>query len=403
MWLPANQSNNVLALLGSLWSRTHPGRHVLLRIVQANLELQLQQRQDLEETVSCLSRYDIPVYHTENWIPVRICSEVGTTGCVCTLPEGVVEVPILQNRIASPSVVLFDGLDYSVRAGMLVFKRSPFSDAAIPQSSEIRPGAAAIREITLWAYKAKIDRKHVLQQFGAIAELPQPRNIPAETYKQLVNAVIDVMTRGTSTAAVKAAVALLHGVPVTTSPVEVVQDVCEAHTGPLVLTDVNVYRLPSWASAAVCKGQRLPRGTPLVDACVIVDPHRCDSIDIKEIAVPASMLPSGIHTPLTFVNNDVPLQRSPLRFSLGGRDSAKNCFWKQTDVEVLEKLLTDVNGNLPMTINPMKFLMRHILSGNCMVILKRPQCPRPIVPMDAFLRKIVPPPIAVLTATLPEN
>ena len=137
---------DILAMLGSLWSRTYTDRNVLLRVVQANLELHKQHHQDLEEAVACLSRQNSPIYHTENWTPIHLQREVAVE-CSWAIPEGIVGAPVLQNRIASPSVILFEGLDYHVTAGKIGFKTSPFSNIEIPQTAEIRPGGVPVRAI----------------------------------------------------------------------------------------------------------------------------------------------------------------------------------------------------------------------------------------------------------------
>ena len=69
---PWDRPRNLLATLGSFWSETYSGRDQIESIVRAKGQIENQTVQDLLETTVALSRYTVPIFHRDNWYPLRL-------------------------------------------------------------------------------------------------------------------------------------------------------------------------------------------------------------------------------------------------------------------------------------------------------------------------------------------
>ena len=65
-----DRSRNLIAALGSFWARTYEASDQVHSYVLGTAQLANQTYQNLVETVEALSRFDIPLFHTETLAPV---------------------------------------------------------------------------------------------------------------------------------------------------------------------------------------------------------------------------------------------------------------------------------------------------------------------------------------------
>ena len=209
-----DRPEKVRSLLGSFWDHAYEGRELLKWLIRANLELERQRHQDLNEIAACVGRKTVPLYHTENWMPITLRQSAMRADLTWDLPAGVVAVPMLQNRMTNPSLVWIAGQEYVIEGAKLIFRQDPFQSPLLPQAVEIRPEGQRDQEVVLWAFKAQMDHEYVFKHFGCVLDDRQPTS---QGYKDRINAIMDIMVRGSSTAALRAIVAMIHGIPVTLS------------------------------------------------------------------------------------------------------------------------------------------------------------------------------------------
>ena len=62
-----DDAGKLISALGSFWSRTYSAKDQLRAYGQAAGRIVAQTELNLSEAVDALSRYDVPVFHTENW------------------------------------------------------------------------------------------------------------------------------------------------------------------------------------------------------------------------------------------------------------------------------------------------------------------------------------------------
>ncbi|GAG50762.1 unnamed protein product, partial [marine sediment metagenome] len=192
---------DVLAMLGSFWAFECEDRGLLAAAVTANLVLLEQQHQNIDELIACQDRHSVPLYHTEHWLPIVLAEADGLEGYGWELPEAVIWLPSLQNRITEPSLTWRDGSDYVIENGKLVLTSDPFDNPLLPVSGG---------EIVLWAQRAQLQCTYMRDYYAPAIELPVMS--PAQ-YKRCVNAIIDISMYGPSVTAVHVAIQAFHGLP----------------------------------------------------------------------------------------------------------------------------------------------------------------------------------------------
>lgn len=245
--------NKLLALLGNLWSKNY-AQPANLTTAECNLDLFEQERIDLQEMLACVNRHKIPLWHNELWVPLHI-----QEGRTAELPANLVALPLLTNRITSPSLVWHAGIDYELQRSNekteIVFKLSPFDEALLPSIGEI--GA---REVFLWGYAGKFDFQYLFEHLGIILDLKLPTS---QQYKDTLNIICDILSFGTSLGRLEALLNVVLGVPVAQTDGEAVEGLYFDRRGPFVATSQNIYRLPENATDAIVRGRRLVRGEPV--------------------------------------------------------------------------------------------------------------------------------------------
>ena len=287
-----DRSRNLIAALGSFWSRLYTGVDQVHSYVDATAHVANQTYQNLIETIESLSRFDIPLLHTEKLTPVVLKksernsarttiarfdrdSGVNFSGGLqfdaananapffsFPLPAELVDAAQFFNRITFPTGVLSKNLDFliDVERGALIFAADPFENPVFTK----RPAAGTTddEELTLWAFCGKFDYNNVFNQFAYAVSI---KLRTSQGYKDLTNAVISGLVAGGATAAIlDAAIAAICGVPISTGPDEVVERVDNDARGLLIITDKAVYRFPETAVPRVEVEQRVTAGTPLV-------------------------------------------------------------------------------------------------------------------------------------------
>lgn len=291
-----DRSRNLIAALGSFWARTYTGVDQVHSYAVATAQIVNQTYQNLIETIEALSRFDVPLFHTETLTPVVLKkSERNATSTTITqfdrgvstfnsdlrfdvppdtevfsfpLPAGLTDVMQLFNRITFPTGMLIKNSDFliDVDRGAIVFAKDPFENPVFTKRPA--PNNADDEELTLWGFCGQFDYNTVFNQFAYAVGI---KLRTSQAYKDLTNAVISGLVSGGATAAIlDAAIAAICGVPVSVGPVETVELVDNDARGLLIVTDKAVYRFAESAVPRVEVGQTLHAGSPLVHG---VDVH----------------------------------------------------------------------------------------------------------------------------------
>lgn len=331
-----DRPRNLLAVLGSFWTRTFREQNQLTTYARAAALQHEQLYLDLVEAAACVSRVKIPVFHRENWYRLTIKqSETNTTeaslarygddGLVFAeddllygvppagveytylLPETLVRASTIMNRLTEPSVVLHDTTDFvlDVRRRALTFRQNPFDNELLPRRPVYENGEVVDYELDLWVFRGEFDWQYAYEHFGYQLGLQMQSS---QGYKDLLNALFDALVLGASDRALEAAFAAMTGVPLVqelTETVEFVAEGCEAVT---IVTDRHAYKFHPNAVPVVALGDVVHAGDPLVDALTFYELNRgVTPDDLRALAVGPGFLANCYHGDLVFENKTVSL------------------------------------------------------------------------------------------------
>lgn len=437
----------LLSLLGSFWATAYQG-NALLRDLAGTAGLLAQQSHlHLLELVRSVSRYTVPIFHQDNWHGLHILeSELNTDSGLLekystpasvsyiattdqhyneispqpfysvTKPEGLENVQVIFNRLTSPSVELIKDIDFQLKTSVITLRNNPFDNPLIPKRDVLDSrGAIVDRECVLWLYRGQWDWQTVYEQFGYALQLQLKSS---EGYRNFVNAIFDAFVEGTSVRTQQQALAAVFGIPLVVEATETVKHVVSDTNHLNVITDAHVYQFPTTATTVVTVGDTLQAGDPLTDLMQVFEFNRGAPVtaeDIPALTTGSGLLAWGYWGDLTWDNKEVDIQveldvdgYTKISWELGGFPFDVEKFWEDIHAkgvaagETLAMLL-DIRENptgqptaasLPVTVNPLQFLIDNLLRGNAYVVKIRPgsqlRNQLAFVPV-AQLRKIQPP------------
>lgn len=313
-----DRSRNMIAALGSFWSRLYEASDQVESYVTGTALLANQTYLNLLEVVAATSRYNTPLFHTEYIAPVVLRRSEQNSALTATaqfdattaqfdgslffdvpentqlfsfpLPAKLVDVMQVFNRITFPTAVLVKNTDFVIDQNRraIVFNKNPFEDPAFLKRP-ITDAPEPDEEITLWAFRGQFDYDFVFEQFAYAVGL---RLRTSQGYKDLTNAIISGLVEGGATAGViDTAFAAMCGLPVSLEPKETVEVVEYDARGLIIATDKNVYRFPETAVPRVTPEQVIHAGTQLVTAIEITE------FFIGNAYLPAAAAPDAICCP----------------------------------------------------------------------------------------------------------
>jgi len=286
-----DRSRNLIAALGSFWARTYTGVDQVHSYVDATAHVANQTYHNLLETIESLSRFDVPLFHTEKLSPLvlkksernsarttiarfdrgnevfnnnnlRFDTAADVPFFSFPLPSALVDVTQLFNRITFPTGVLVKNVDFLIdlERGAIIFVKDPFDNPVFTKRPATDSGDD--EELTLWSFCGQFDYDNVFNQFAYAVGI---KLRTSQGYKDLTNAVISGLVEGGATAAViDSAISAICGLPISVGPVETVERVDNDYRGLLIVTDKAVYRFPENAVPRVEVEQTITAGTPLV-------------------------------------------------------------------------------------------------------------------------------------------
>lgn len=431
----------LLGLLGSLWSETYQGNFLLESLLYARGRIEQQVQNDFEALLGSVSRFRISPVHFIDWYPLQILESqldqaeaelshfddgvtvydqgaaydtpLPDTFFVWAAPAGLADAPIIHDGITKATLAWVRGVDYELHDEAIWFLKNPFDSGFLIQEI-FQDGALVDRQATVWIYRSSWNRDDIYRQFGYAVDLQVPSS---RTGKNLVNAVYDAITQGTSARAIEEALGAITDVPLAIAD-DVVQAI-EADTRNLwVIGAKNAYRFSPNSQILVSVGDACVAGQALADGLQLFRFNRGQLPDaIRALSVSRGMLAAGFFQDLTFENKSVPLVveedvygYTKVSFEIGGFPGDVDKFWDIVHREGIRKnqtlaMLLDQRPatsrtaqptalGLPATVNPLGFLVQNLFRDNLFVALVKPAKCGPDalgLPFARVLRKVIPP------------
>ena len=445
-----NRSQQLLELLGSYWANTFAGNSLLQSIVDAKATITAQTHLNLLETLASISRFDIPVFHTENWHLLTFSqSEVNTsprlvkrygetnknyngeTGdfkydgvtpeffYAVAVPENLIECKVILNRITASSLTLAKNTDFFLENGLIHFKQNPFDNPLVFKTPVWKNNEIIEYEASLWLFRGQWDWDYVYEQFGYALGVKLKSS---EGYKQLLNAVIDALVEGTKLRDLHYAWAAITGVPLVIEKQETVQATAKDTESTWVITDQHAYAFHPKATITVTTGQVVNAGDTLADVLEFFEfTDGKVPADLQGLVLGKGLLGAGFYGEIYFENKEVPLLVSfdklgntKVSWELGGFPGDIEKFWDDTHLRGVYQGRTlaqylDLRGptaegqptaaSLPKTVNPLKFLCENLLRFHVFIVkIKADKLSRAKLGLhvQGVLRKIIPPQAVML-------
>jgi len=349
-----DRPRNLLAVLGSFWSQTFAGRAQIESIVRAKGQIENQTVQDLLETIQALSRYTVPIFHRDNWYPLRLLKTDrnatvvsvpkydGTltydsshrydqpidsiTSHTWPLPAGLTEVNLVFNRFTEPSLTWANGTEFDVADGAITFRTNPFDDTRVAKQPVYVDGVLTDEEALLWVFRGGWDWEQIYRQFGYVLNMKLQSS---SGYRDLMNAVFDALVTGSTRRQIETGIAAITGIPLVIETQETVEQIANDGKHRLVITDQHAYRFALSALPTVEVGDVVYAGDTLVDAIEIYEFNRGVTPDsLQALAMGKGFLSTCYYGDLVFENKDVPLEVTEaeddpygytyVKFGLGG-------------------------------------------------------------------------------------
>lgn len=67
-----DQPSRLLEVVGSFWSNVYGGNYLVQSMLHARAQLDAQAHLDLLELIASMSRFNVPVFHTDNWLMLTL-------------------------------------------------------------------------------------------------------------------------------------------------------------------------------------------------------------------------------------------------------------------------------------------------------------------------------------------
>lgn len=454
--------------LGSFWTQIFQDRDTLQGYTLGMAEELIQSYYKLTEVLQQYSIKDIPLLHKEKWLPLVIKKsefgkaplkfeasgavfgpqpstdvlyanqlfrfgfpkELGSKAVFSFTPK----IPLsgfgaIANKIIGASFVLLPGVDVVLKNSTLYFNLDLFANEYIPRAALINDlgipetfqdssgNVIADEFIILWVYQAELDNAEVYNNFGVLFGLNLPTS---ESYKTLLQAILNVAVAGPTITALNTVFAALADVPVILESRETIEDIYSDTTNTHIITDKNNYRLvlTQELSAVVIIGETLYAGdilsssVKLVDA--VIDPvwwRR--EIKTSKLGFASHVFAANVNNQLFFQNTltRVEYTDGKLRFPVLGKSvdvEAFEAYINEPDrpgyvgrrSQLLSKLGIEPHTNGSLTINPVDFVFKNIFKNNTLLLKLDFAAGAPLSRFFALfpmLQKYLPPHVYVIT------
>ena len=257
--------NTLLAVLGSFWTRVFTSTALLKTLIRGQLQTHAQSNQKAKELVNSVGNKEIPAGTTTVWTKL-VFSIYSQASVSYGLPDGkygtsyfygqltsglvsydvdtnILSIPFMYNDPVNPTSVLTEGIDYKITSGKLVF-RKPLSIDAVT---------------TLYARNMVKESGFVTSRLGyAVNAYISDKIYQTVPFKTIWR----MYSYGPNYSDLMQLIGACSKTPVTANT-EVVELVSYLGSLTQIITDKQVYCIPSSKSIVFKVGQVLPQGTPI--------------------------------------------------------------------------------------------------------------------------------------------
>lgn len=333
-----DRARNMLATLGSFWYRTFTGSDQLRSYAIATGESVAQSHRNVLELAQSLSRYTIPVFHTENWLPITLRKSqknsrattsfkfdrtaetfntnkttfnttIRTDTFAYSVDKDLASVHKVFNQLIFPKVTLSKNADFILdrENSAIVFTSDPFENPNFLRRGVYDKGRLADEEIVLWGFKAQLDYEYVFNQFAYALGIYLRSSENAKTFmNSLFSGLVD---GGASIVTFNSALSALCDVAVTETDGEVVDVISLDAHGLFIATNKKAYRFAASAIPVVSAGQSLLAGDPLVNAFEVIEFNTGNVPEsLSALALDQGFVDVCFYGDLVFENKEVPLE-----------------------------------------------------------------------------------------------
>ncbi len=397
-------ANTLLGMMGSFWSELYAGRALLHSRFHGKVLLENEQYRFADDIANLANWHTAPLHQFRPWTLFKVReSEItrdnGTFWRYDTdsvtydsglasysvpygqtvrvrAPDGLVDCCMITGGIQASDITLHRGHDYYIQDGWLYLRENPTTRAFLTQDV-YENGKITDRELFLWLFGANFDQNYVFDHFGYVLK---HKNASTFAYRKFVGHALDAIARGTSADAFSRALAGVFGVNLIAEDGEQVEEIVRDTRNLLIITDKNVYKFHPRATSAVNVGDRLQKGDSAITDFHV---HELRTGEVPQNLAALAVSPAMVNIPikydLLFENRDVPLtvtgtiDNERIYFPIGGHADDVEAFWAEVYTrEATHKpayaCLRDFYGKVPATINPLAFLIKHILRYNTIIV-----------------------------------
>ena len=347
--LAATDPNILLNSLGSFWNQLFQDTSFLKGYTIAQAEELTQHYLNLLETLKSYSVEDIPIFHTERWLPIVVkrsqfannqllfqandavfgvqpandpyyANMIFRFGFPKTsnqkvyalqAPANLIDFSVITPNILSPRRTFIKNVDVILDKGVLFFNKDIFALDDVPkvtlvddrgnivtfksESGQVKQDQLAV----LWVYHAHTDQDFLYNNFGYAFDLKLTNNA---AYKDILTAVTKLFTNGPTVKAIKALAAAFIGVKPVIHPEEVIEEITTSATDTYIVTDKHVYIFDKYylKASGVELGKKVFAGDVLVDAVEYFDNIQSRSWWDSKIVpkITYTTLNAGVKTPM---------------------------------------------------------------------------------------------------------
>jgi hypothetical protein len=301
-----DQPKNLLAVLGSWWAEGYAGSDQVESIVRGKSQVEQQTMLDVMELLASISRFTVPIYHTDNWYPLYLRESQRNDSTTSYLkydsgatygsgyhyddprigpyhsfpkPADLVEAPLILNRFVDPTFSQSPNIDFILEPDVITFRDNPFNNPKVATRLLYEKGKVVDREAILWVHRGQFDWDTVYQQFAYVFGM---RLKSSPGYRDLMNAIYDSAVGGMGRLDVASAISAMTGIPLVKEATEVVEDIVTDRENLLIITDLSTYKFARTAVPTVQISETVHRGQTLTDSL------RIDELNLGKV-------PSGLH------------------------------------------------------------------------------------------------------------
>lgn len=309
----------------------------------------------------------------EDWL--RYGRAWGWGRYVFHLPPGLRRIRMLTDRLKDPHISWSEGADFRVEPDRqrLLFARDPFTEAKA--ETVLLPNGKTDRLLELWAVHTEWDQRYLQEQWGSLAQRDRPSS---EGYARSLRSWWKLAVLGVSSRHLQCHLADILDLPYTVQDGEQLIEVFPERGYQVFVTTERRYLAHAQAEVAVPFQVPLPAGTLLTRGLEWFDLHRGEAPPIPVLYVMPEWMDLPMRAPIGFPNRLVPIvvEMGPftkVSWELYGPDAEK--LWEELHVRGMARGQTIAHlldfrpqpfgepepYHLPSQINPMEFLVRHIL------------------------------------------